>query len=154
MNPVEVLAALGGEWCGTNTLQDPHTHRPDPSPSVVAVSPVLGGRFVRLDYTWMYQNRPQEGSLLIGFDRNSGAVSAHWIDSWHMDHAAMTCTGTVSGNVISVRGTYAAPPGPDWGWRIDLSVEPAKLRLTMFNISPADLGGGEALAVEAVYRRA
>ena len=96
----------------------------------------------------------QSSRFQEGINANSGAVSAHWIDSWHMDHAAMTCTGTVSGNVISVRGTYAAPPGPDWGWRIDLSVEPAKLRLTMFNISPADLGGGEALAVEAVYRRA
>ena len=72
MNPVEGLAALAGNWSGTNTLQDPNTGKPEESPSTVTVTPILGGRFVRLDYTWGYQGTPQEGSLLVGFD--SGEV--------------------------------------------------------------------------------
>jgi hypothetical protein len=50
---------------------------------------------------------------------------------------------------ISVRGSYAAPPGPDWGWRIEITPDNnRKLRIVMFNIQP---DGQEALAVEASY---
>ena len=115
MTPVETLVALAGPWRGTSTLQDPHTGKPDTSPSTLTVSPVLGGRFVRLDYTWVYRGQPQEGSLLVGFDPTAGIVTAHWIDSWHMGSAAMACSGMADGETITVRGTYAAPPGPDWG---------------------------------------
>jgi hypothetical protein len=51
---------------------------------------------------------------------------------------------------ISVSGTYPAPPGPDWGWRVAVRLEPAGLVLRMFNIPPGD---AEQLAVEAVYAR-
>jgi hypothetical protein len=52
---------------------------------------------------------------------------------------------------LSVAGTYAAPPGPDWGWRITIEPQsPAAFRLRMYNISPA---GPSDLAVEAIYAR-
>jgi hypothetical protein len=54
----------------------------------------------------------------------------------------------------SVRGTYAAPPGPDWGWRIDVTPDGDKLRIEMHNVWPEEQGGKEELAVEAVYGRA
>jgi len=151
MNPLEPLV---GRWCGTSTLQDPHTGKPDGSPSVLTGTPVLGGRFVRLDYTWAYQGAPQEGSLLVGFDAKAGSVSAHWIDSWHTGTAAIAFAWMSSGGALSVRGTYPAPPGPDWGWRIDLTADDAALRVVMFNVWPTDQGGKEELAVEAVYTRA
>ena len=75
-------------------LQDPNTGKPDESPSTLTVTPVLGGRFVRLDYTWVYGEKPQEGSLLVGFDGPSQAVSRYWIDAWHMGSKAMKCGGT------------------------------------------------------------
>jgi hypothetical protein len=38
-----------------------------------------------------------------------------------MGDKVMTCRGPVQLDpLLSVRGYYAAPPGPDWGWRIDL----------------------------------
>jgi hypothetical protein len=52
MNPVEALVAGAGSWRGENTLQDPHTGKPEESPSTLTVTPVLGGRFVRIDHTW------------------------------------------------------------------------------------------------------
>jgi hypothetical protein len=149
MNPVESLAACAGRWAGTSTLHDPHTGRPYESPSKLAVTPVVGGRFVRLDYDWVYQGRPQEGSLLVGFDKD--APSAYWIDTWHMGRAALICTGTADGERFTVRGTYPAPPGPDWGWRIDLTPAAGILRVAMFNVFPAELGGKEDPAVEATY---
>lgn len=152
MNPVEALTALAGAWAGTSTLQNPNTNQPDESPSTLTVTPVLGGRFARLDYDWSYQGARQEGSLLVGSDKD--VVTAHWIDSWHMGRAAMVCTGATDGGRITVRGTYPAPPGPDWGWRIDLTPGADALGVVMFNVFPAELGGQEALAVEAAYRRA
>ena len=118
MSTLDALSACAGSWRGTSTLQDPGTIQPDTSPSDLTVTPVLGGRFVRLDYTWSYQGKPQEGSLLIGFDKGADTVTAHWIDSFHMSNKVMACTGPrPEGRTLSVRGSYAAPPGPDWANR-------------------------------------
>src|SRR3954447_22519485 len=136
MNPVEALAACAGGWHGANTLQDPNTGQPEESPSTVTVTQVLGCRFVRLDYTWGYQGKPQEGSLLVGFDPQSGAASGHWADTWHMGRLVMSCVGKAEGGVIAVRGSYAAPPGPDWGWRIEIAPGAHALRITHTNIFP------------------
>src|SRR4051794_39742749 len=93
MNPVEALNVLAGNRRGSNPLQDPNTGEPEESPSTVTVTPVLDGRFVRLDYTWGDRGKPQEGSLLIGFDPQSGEASGHWIDTLHMGRKAMNCLG-------------------------------------------------------------
>jgi hypothetical protein len=151
MRTFDRLGACAGSWRGTNTLQDPNSGRPEESSSTLAVTPVLGGRFVRVDYAWSYQGEPQEGSLLVGCDPQSGEVSGHWIDTWHMGPKVMTCLGkTSTGGTISVTGSYAAPPGPDWGWRIELAPRDDSLRITHINIDP---DGKEVLAAEGVYTR-
>ena len=151
--PLALLAACAGRWRGTNTLHDPHTGRPVDTPGTLAVTPVLGGRFVRLDYTWSYDGRPQEGSLLAGFQHEAEVATAHWIDSWHMGEQVMALAGRARADgALAVLGSYAAPEGPDWGWRIEVAPAPGRaLRLTMHNLSP---GGAEAPAVEAVYEPA
>ncbi len=153
MNILDGLAACAGDYRGTNWLQDPQTNSPDDSPATATVTLVLGGRFVRFDYTWGYRGSPQAGSMLFGYDSTTKSITAHWIDSWHMGDKAMACQGPAPGNgVLSVRGSYAAPPDPDWGWRIDVHpMEGRFIRLVMFNISP---DGKEELAVEATYTRA
>lgn len=75
MSPLDGSIGSAGTWRGSSTLQDPHTGQPDESASAATVTPVLGGRFVRVDYTWSYQGAPQEGSLLIGFDRQAAALT-------------------------------------------------------------------------------
>jgi hypothetical protein len=65
----------------------------------------------------------------------------------------MACAGVVpDAGVIDVRGTYAAPPGPDWGWRIQIEAElqAGLLVLLMYNVHP---DGKEDLAVQATHRR-
>ena len=64
----------------------------------------------------------------------------------------MFCRGGLQPDgTLAVQGTYPAPTGPDWGWKIVLDPSlPDGLRMTMINISP---DGEEALAVEAVYKR-
>jgi hypothetical protein len=112
---------------------------------------MLDERFLRFDYSWSYHGQPQEGSLLMGGDPSSSSATAHWIDTWHMSHAVLACQGTATANGgLDLKGSYAAPPGPDWGWRIAV-VPGDELRIVMHNIWPE---GKEELAVEAWYQRA
>jgi Protein of unknown function (DUF1579) len=114
MSILQRLAACAGAWRGTNTLHDPTAGKPEESPSDLTVTPVLGGTFIRLDYTGAYQGQAQEGSLLLGFDAKAGEVSGKWIDTWHMGRKVMACLGSLPlGGTLSVQGSYAAPSGPD-----------------------------------------
>jgi hypothetical protein len=152
MSGLDGLAALAGRWQGTSTLQDPNTGGPDESASTAEVTPIIGGRFVRIDYTWSYGGKPQEGSLLLGYQAKAETATGHWIDSFHNGDKVMVCAGTVPADgPFSVRGSYAAPPGPDWGWRIDVLAEGDALRIVHYNIWPE---GKEELAVESRYTRA
>lgn len=146
---------LAGRWTGSNRLHDPHTGKPEDSPSRLVIAPLLGGKFIRLDYTWNHQGKPHEGSLLVGFNSQTSELSGHWIDSWHMAPTAMILRGSmVDGGELSLLGSYAAPPGPDWGWRIDIELRnlddrPA-IELRMTNINP---DGKTEPAVEATWKR-
>jgi hypothetical protein len=149
---LERLIASAGTWQGTTTLQDPGNIEPETTSSTVTVTPLLDGRFVRLDYTWSYRGTPHAGSLLIGCQKKAGTLSMHWIDSWHNGDNVMALAGRgETASLLSVRGSYAAPPGPDWGWTIAVTPESdGALRIVMHNISPE---GQAFLAVEGEYTR-
>ena len=153
MRALDRLAACAGRWQGSNRLHDPHTGKPDDSASTAVLTTLLGGKFIRLDYDWSYRGAAQEGSLLIGCESDRARLTAHWIDSWHMSEAVMACAGAVEdGGDIAVRGSYAAPPDPDWGWRIVIRpADGTALHIVMYNATPE---GREELAVEASYVRA
>jgi hypothetical protein len=151
MSVLDLLGSCAGRWLGSSRLQDPHSAIADVSLSTAAITLVLGGRFIRLDYTWAYRQTPQEGSLLIGYDKGGSEATAYWIDTWHMGDKGMTCRGSVGPHgLISLIGSYAAPPGPDWGWRIVITPAGQSLSIVMYNITPE---GVEELAVEAEHRR-
>lgn len=141
-----------GTWRGSSTLQDPTTGKPERSESGAALTTVAGSRFVRIDYTWSYQGTPQDGELLVGYRAKTGEMIAYLVDSWHMAYPAMVLDGQFGGGTtITLRGSYAAPPGPDWGWKIVVDVAATdRLRLEMFNVSPE---GEELPAVESEYAR-
>ena len=74
---------------------------------------------------------------------------ASWIDSWHMGRGILSLKGIIdSTGTIKVSGTWPAPPGPDWGWRIELTPTDTTLHLVMYNIKP---DGEEFLAVDGKY---
>ena len=152
MNLIELHDRLLGEWSGTSTLWLSWLEEPEQrSPSRLRVAAVANGEFLSFQYSWVYEGE-QEGLLLLGNDNEDGAANAAWVDSWHMSGKIMHCTGEVDGaGATSLRGSYQAPPGPDWGWRIDVSLpEPGALRIEMHNVDP---DGSEELAVRAEYRR-
>jgi hypothetical protein len=147
------LASLVGRWRGTSRLLTPWATPPEHrSDSTAEVTMVAGGRFATIAYTWAYEGKPCEGFLLVGRETGRDVAHASWVDSWHQSDRPLTCEGTVDeAGVVAVRGTYAAPTGPDWGWRIVLDApDDASFRLVMYNVTP---DGEESLAVENHYSR-
>ena len=146
------LAALAGHWEGTNKLWLDPTAPVRESDSILIISLAAGGKFARFDYCWEYEGAVQEGLLVVGSAGQASPAQAVWIDAWHMQDLFMILEGSLESNGgFSVNGAYAAPPGPDWGWRIALEPQDAHtFRFTMYNITPEGL---EFLAVETIYRR-
>lgn len=142
---------LLGHWSGESHLWMDPSQPPLASPSRMAVTPTANGKFLSLSYDWVYEGKEQQGLLLVGDGNKDSVATAAWVDSWHQSGKVMQLIGAVAGETLSVTGHYAAPPGPDWGWRLSVHVSAAgELVLEMHNVPP----GGEAeLAVRAVYRR-
>ena len=147
-----VLQSLPGRWTGENALWLSSTEPPRLSVAHCSVAPEANGQCLALRYAWADKGVPQEGVLLLSADPASAECAAVWTDSWHCAHQFMTLRGAADDSgAASVLGAYAAPPGPDWGWRITIvPSEDDRFTLRMFNISPE---GEEAHAVEARYTR-
>jgi hypothetical protein len=152
MSVPEQIAALVGNWVGGNRLWLSPEEPPSESASTASVVLVASGQFLALRYAWAHEGRGHEGLLLLGGDPDGKGAIGVWTDSWHVSHKLMSCEGDVLGRgMISVVGAYAAPPGPDWGWRIVVEPDGKRaFRLLMFNLPPT---GGEERAVEATYAR-
>jgi hypothetical protein len=150
MASIDSVIKLAGTWTGTNRLWMMPGDPVRESASTATVTPVAKGGFARIDYTWSFEGKPHEGSLLVGIDKAKGRAIAVFCDSWHMSETFMVCEGDEVGGTISVTGSYAAPPGPDWGWRTVIEPADDAFRLAMYNIEP---DGEEALAVETVFSR-
>lgn len=144
------LAALAGQWTGTNRL----ILRPDlpaqESLSTMNIAPAAQGKFIVLHYIWAYEGQPQDGLLVVGQDEQ--VVQASWIDSFHMGDKFMACEGSADaqGGVL-VKGSYQMPGYPVWGWQIEiLPADDGTFQFVMHNITPE---GDKYLAVDTKYRR-
>ena len=154
MNLTEIRNTLIGAWTGDNLLRLSWLTPPDyRSPSNLLVAQVAKGKFLTFTYTWSHEDNDQEGLLMLGYDERQKVATAAWVDSWHMSSKIMSCQGTIDQKgSIDLRGSYEAPPGPDWGWRIVITAPSEKeLQIIMYNCSP---DGVEELAVQADYKRA
>ena len=144
---------LSGEWKGTKRVYLSGESGPEKS-SASRMTIAKAGResFLLLDYTWKYENDAHEGVLLLGYDEKQNVATAAWGDSWHMSQKVMHCIGAIDATgAFKVRGSYAAPPGPDWGWGIALASHAVDaIAVVMNNISP---DGVEYLAVRAEFAR-
>src|SRR5262245_16919545 len=87
---MDKLKSAAGNYKGTNRLHYPPNSKPDDMPSNLMLTAILNGRFIRIDYVWSYQNAPQEGSMLIGFEPAENLVTMHWIDMAHEQQGAGT----------------------------------------------------------------
>jgi hypothetical protein len=153
MSAPQSLEKLIGHWTGTSRLYRPWLDPPETeSESSAIVDEVAMGKFVTIEYTWALDGQPQAGFMLLGCENNNEEVKATWVDSWHMSDKSMVCEGGIDVNeVINIRGSYPAPPGPDWGWRIVIeATSDNSFIIVMYNITP---DGEEMVAVESRYVR-
>jgi hypothetical protein len=151
--PQPLLSALAGTWHARNHLwfrPDESGHESD---TTLVVTPAVRELITSLRYTWSHDGTPHEGVLLVRDASPNGPPAMVWADSFHTSGTFMSLgPGTRSDTSIAATGSYAAPPGPDWGWRIELHVtDPGELLVRHYNILP---DGFEALAIEARYTRA
>lgn len=146
------LSKLAGQWKGDNRLHLPWTDDPvHDSESNARVELRVNGQFLAIEYDWVFEGNRQEGVMIVGCDTESDAVQAVWTDSWHMSHKFMVCDGRVKADgAIDVKGYYAVPDHPDWGWRTEILPGNDAFRIVMFNVTPE---GDETIAVEADYER-
>ena len=144
--------ALLGEWSGEKSLWfDPKAPPHAVCPCEVQITSEAMGKFLALRYRWSFEGQPQSGLLLVGNDNERALVSAAWVDSFHSSGSVMHCRGEARANGFLVLGSYAASPGPDWGWDLVLQLLPAGgLELLMHNIPP---GGSPELAVRILWER-
>ena len=144
------LSNLEGEWAGDGTLFVPWLSPPEAHYGSTASIRTIAGGFLQVVYTWSHEGTPHEGLVLLTDEKQDGAVTAVWIDSWHQSQSFLVSRGTVdSAGAVSVLGSYPAPTGPDWGWRTVVAPTAGGFELVMFNISPE---GEEALAVRNRYQ--
>ena len=145
------LVRLEGEWAGEGTLLLPWLSPPESNYSSTASIRTVARGFLRVEYTWSHDGEAHEGLLLLTDEKQDGMVTAVWIDSWHQSQSFLISRGNVDpAGAVSVLGSYPAPTGPDWGWRMVVSPAADGFELVMFNISPE---GEEALAVRNRYER-
>lgn len=151
MRIVEHLAPLLGSWHGVNRLRMLPTDEYRESAAGATVS-VTAREFVTIAYTWADGDKPQNGLLLLGGSSDPEGVTAVWVDSWHSAPTWMNLSGGIGDDgVIRLNGSYAAPPGPDWGWQIHIDSGGGDGgRITMHNVVP---GVAAYQAVETVYDR-
>ena len=149
---LERLESLAGHWVGTSQLWCPMPTAPIESEceSTADVALTANGRFLTIEYTWALDGKNHQGFMLVGREPKGNAVTAAWVDSWHMSDKPMISTGTAdeSGRV-NVLGSYGAPPDPLWGWRTEIKPRgDTGFEIVMWNITPE---GEEAIAFQNVY---
>jgi hypothetical protein len=152
MSIPENLSILAGEWMGVNSLWLNPDAPVKVSEAEARVELVAQGKFLCIQYTWVYADVIQEGLLLIGCEAEGNQVSAAWVDSWHYGDQIMHSQGKANEDgSLMVTGTYPAPSGPYWGWWITIQpVNVNEFKILMHNVPP----DSEALlAVEMVFER-
>ncbi len=148
---LESLFELEGQWSGIYKLWFSPAEPYLECETTAGIKRGIRGTCVKIAYSWVYEDKPQEGLIICSFDPNRELVRAAWFDSFHMANDFLECEGSSQDSKVSFKGSYAAPVGPSWEWRTVLEqASGGGFRMTMFNIHP---DGTEELAVEAVYSR-
>jgi hypothetical protein len=152
MSTREMLIESVGQWSGSNKVWLSPDAPARESDVTASIELAAGDGFAVITYDWEDDGKPQDGMLLIRIAPDASPPDMVWIDSWHTGGKFMDFRGEEHPDGrLSARGSYQAPPGPDWGWRIAISTgEDGTLRILMDNITP---DGEEAPAVEWLFTR-
>jgi hypothetical protein len=126
MSNATLSSLVGTKWAGRAELWlDPLGNQADLSDCTIEIADGV------VRYTWSYDGKPHQGSYTLV---DGGA---DWTDTWHQTSVMKCRTIPEAWGLFAVAGTYAAPSGPDWGWRSVLSLrDGGELVLQMTNVTP------------------
>lgn len=145
--PADLLAALVGDWSGTNRLYFEPGNLAEESDTSGWVRLAVGGRAAVHEYRWSFEGDTHTGLALVTF--TDEGFQGSWVDTFHTAGSIMALApvpGTPPDDVV-VQGSYPAGDGPDWGWRIQWAraADGSGLAVTMWNVPP---NGDPGVAVE------
>ena len=143
------ISSLTGTWSSINHLWLDPSKPARTSDATAEICHILNNQTIEISYTWDIEDQPQAGRLLIQQNQAAEPIHAVWFDSWHMAHQFMVMSGKQTDKGIFLEGSYAAPPGPDWGWQITVETQERGWKLQMFNVTP---DGQATLAVESIFK--
>lgn len=142
------MADAAGNWAGESRLHlsylEDESKRIQSSASVMEVAHDPALTYAVVSYAWQYEGEPQSGVMVMCGE------TASWTDSWHQSSCLLSLKSETMDDRVSYLGAYSAGEGPDWGWRIELSLEGSELVFKMTNIEPGEEG---EWAVEGRYTR-
>lgn len=151
MTPAELFQQFVGKWEGTCRTWFEPDQLADESHVAGEFSSLLGGRFLRHNYTGSMQGKPRQGEDLLAFNKVRKVFQSAWVDDFHMNYALLISEGPATERGFSVLGHYDIADHPPWGWRTEFDlVSSNELTICAYNIMP---GAPEALAMETKYRR-
>ncbi len=151
--PHALLPRMAGEWAGTAKLWFERDQLVEENKVRCSTAAILGGRFLRCDYSAKTQEFDSEGAGIYGYDIQRGLWVGSWVDSYHNGTTIMNSEGDGKevANGFSVLGKYSDGQGGFWGWRTELRLDgPEHLVIAHFNIPP---GEPEYIAVEYAMGR-
>lgn len=146
-----MLNQLAGQWAGNTKVWFEPGKIGDESTYEGSIKPILGGRFMLLEYTGSFMGKPTEGMMWIGYNIAEQKYQSAWIDTGHMGTGIMLSEGD-NGPAFNVLGSYGyLGMEHRWGWRTTIELKDANtLVITAYNI---EHGQTEQLALETVYTR-
>lgn len=153
-----ILHRLCGSWQGeTRTWLDPKKD-PDRADQKAVVRTILGGLYVRHEYTGVLFGKPFVGMVVYGYDQSAKAFTSSWIDTFHTGTYTMFSKGQWDEHLqtLTFLGDFPvhnSSTGRDerWGWRTEISLKGSEgLCFKSYNISPA---GEEDLGIQTDLRQ-
>lgn len=146
------MKAAQGKWKGTSKLNLPWLpaeKQVTSSESHLHIESDPQDKYATLHYSWAYEGKREEGTLILAGDAKENRFEIGWSDSWHQSTGVLHLTGTSTDSSVKCRGSYTAE-GETWGWTIELSTRGEEFHLKMENVMPGD---NAVWAVLAVYTR-
>jgi len=106
--------------------------------------------FATITYTWQYEGKQQEGTILLAQSGKGKHLELGWVDSWHQNTSVLHLIGEESeSGSVKAKGAYSAGK-ETWGWTIAFEHDGDQLTMIMENVTPA---GQATWAVKAAYKK-
>lgn len=143
------LGALAGHYEGTvRTHLDPEQPAVE-SEDTLYLEPMLGGRFLRMQWFGSVAGKPRQGELVLGYNVEAGEHELSWVDTFHTGSAILHFRGAPdSDGAIQVRGSFSAG-NERWGFGLRFARVGEVLELRATVSSPQ---GVEKPAIECNFK--